>query len=547
MMTWGLAALIGAVVAGLLYRRDGAAGAPGRLLVRLLVLLRWVATTAVAAALLNAPLRRARPPAAAVALDVSASWTAGDDVERWQAATMLALSLASGRADALRLFGDSLRTAPIPEAPSDLTSRIRPVVEWALATGRPVHVVTDGWLDDPEWVVRLPVGSVVHRLEPPPRAAALLTALDAPSAAIAGDTLVAQVTIAAAALGAPERALTLTLDARPPQRLPLDAMGPYEARVVSVAIPLPAVSGMASLTARLLDGTATEDSLAVTIDVTGGAAAVVVSTAPDQDARFVVAALRAVRRGPVRAYWQVAKGGWRVDGTLAPADEATVRREAREARLLLLHGDTTVLGAPDALRNAGLILMSPPPAGDEFYPVAPPRSPLTEVLGGVPWDSLPPLDVAPVPTRAGDAEATVVETRRGRRFESRPAIRVADRATLGQRVVRIPAAGFWRWKSRGGRSAESYDALFGALIDWVGAAEGVRMDSVMLRASARRAREMARRAELRPRAPTVSSGPVGSGMVQGQSLGARGTWWLAALALAALSLEWVLRRRRGLR
>ncbi|MEY4608920.1 MAG: hypothetical protein RL625_1137 [Gemmatimonadota bacterium] len=541
MMTWGLAALAGTVLTVLLYRRTDLVGAP------LLVLLRWSAATAVVAALLDAPVRRAVPPAVVVALDVSASWTAAEDPDRWRAARALADSLTQGRAGELRLFGDSLRTAPIPEAPSDLTSRIRPVVEWALATGRPVHVITDGRLDDPEWVTRLPVGSVVHRLESPPRAAAHLTALEAPTLAITGDTISAQVTITADALGAPAQTLTLALEGRAAQRLALEAMAPYEPRIIPVPVALPPVNGLVTLTARLRDGTAAVDSLAVSIEITASAAAVAVSTAPDQDARFAVAALRAVRRGPVRAYWQVAKGIWREDGTLTPVEEATVRREAREARLLFLHGDTTLLGAPDALRNAGLLLMSPPPAGEEYYPTAPGRSPLAEALSGVPWDSLPPLDVAPATARAGEAEGTVVETRRARRGESRAAIRLADRTTIGQRVVRIPAAGFWRWKSRGGRSAESYDALFGALIDWAGATEGGASDSTARRASASRAREIARRAELRPRAPTVSSGPVGSGVVQGRPIGARGTWWLAALALAALSMEWVLRRRRGLR
>jgi hypothetical protein len=140
-----------------------------------------------------------------------------------------------------------------------------------------------------------------------------------------------------------------------------------------------------------------------------------------------------------------------------------------------------------------------------------------------------------------------VETRRGRRFESRTAIRVSEREAIGQRVVRIPAAGFWRWKSRGGRSAESYDALFGALFDWAGVESGDATDSVVARERAARSRESARRAERRPRPATVPDGPVGTGEVRGRPLGARGTWWLAALALAALSLEWGLRRRSGLR
>lgn len=540
MMTWGLAALLGVGLTVLLYRGEVPRGAI------VLPLLRWVAVTVVVAALLDAPLRRAVAPRPVVALDVSVSWLADDDDAAWRAARAVVDSLLDGHADALRLFGDSLRTAPIPDRPTDVGSRIRPVVEWALATGRPVQVVTDGRLDDPEWVARLPVGSTVHRIDRPARAAAVLTALDAPTAAPAGDTILAEVTVTADAAGAPPRQLTLGRDAQVIARRDLEALGPYETRVVSVPVPLGAVEGAVRLTARLLDGTNVTDSITVPMRITGGAAAVVISTAPDQDARYAVAALRAVRRGPVRAYWQVAKGVWRVDGTLAPVEEGVVRREAGEASLLLLHGDTAFLGAPGALRTAGLILMSPPPPGDEFYPVAPSSpSPLSDALSGLPWDSLPPLDVAL--TRASADEVTVVETRRGRRFESRVAIRAQERDAIGQRVVRIPAAGFWRWRSRGGRSAASYDALVGALVDWAGATPGEAADSIGTTDAAVWAREVARRAEQRPRAPTVASGPVGTGEVMGRSLGARGHWWLVALALAALSLEWMLRRRRGLR
>ena len=540
MMTWGLAALLGVGLTVLLYRGEVPRGAI------VLPLLRWVAVTVVVAALLDAPLRRAVAPRPVVALDVSVSWLADDDDAAWRAARAVVDSLLDGHADALRLFGDSLRTAPIPDRPTDVGSRIRPVVEWALATGRPVQVVTDGRLDDPEWVARLPVGSTVHRIDRPARAAAVLTALDAPTAAPAGDTILAEVTVTADAAGAPARQLTLGRDAQVIARRDLEALGPYETRVVSVPVPLGAVEGAVRLTARLLDGTNVTDSITVPMRITGGAAAVVISTAPDQDARYAVAALRAVRRGPVRAYWQVATGVWRVDGTLAPVEEGVVRREAGEASLLLLHGDTAFLGAPGALRTAGLILMSPPPPGDEFYPVAPSSpSPLSDALSGLPWDSLPPLDVAL--TRASADEVTVVETRRGRRFESRVAIRAQERDAIGQRVVRIPAAGFWRWRSRGGRSAASYDALVGALVDWAGATPGEAADSIGTTDAAVWAREVARRAEQRPRAPTVASGPVGTGEVMGRSLGARGRWWLVALALAALSLEWMLRRRRGLR
>src|SRR5919106_4447858 len=36
-------------------------------------------------------------------------------------------------------------------------------------------------------------------------------------------------------------------------------------------------------------------------------------------------------------------------------------------------------------------------------------------------------------------------------------------------MVTVAAAGFWRWRFRGGRGADAYDALWGSIFDWLAA------------------------------------------------------------------------------
>jgi hypothetical protein len=92
------------------------------------------------------------------------------------------------------------------------------------------------------------------------------------------------------------------------------------------------------------DGEARNDTLTLAFDVGDAPAAVFASGAPDYDARLLVGILRGTLATPVRAYYRVAPGQWRNEGSLAPVAEADVRRAAAGASLLVLHGDTAVLG-----------------------------------------------------------------------------------------------------------------------------------------------------------------------------------------------------------
>ena len=162
-----------------------------------LALLRFVAATLIVALLLAAPAGRATTQAADVALDASESWTRASDETAWKAGRD---SAAQARG-IVRRFGDSLRVAPRADPPSDRASRVRDVVDASTGSGRPVVIITDGELDEPEVLRGLPRGSrtiVIPRGDGPDAAVA---ALESPHALLAGDTVTARITIVSGAAG----------------------------------------------------------------------------------------------------------------------------------------------------------------------------------------------------------------------------------------------------------------------------------------------------------------------------------------------------------
>ncbi|HEX5581540.1 MAG TPA: hypothetical protein VFX39_08190, partial [Gemmatimonadaceae bacterium] len=190
MTSWLVAVAVGLVLAAVAYA--GRASARRAPLGALAALLRALAATLLVALLLDAPAGAARAPRPLVALDVSQSWTRGG-AETWRSARAEAERLAGGD---LLLVGDSARTGEPPERPADLASAARPAVERALATGRPLVLVTDGELDDAEVLERLPAGSEVRVGEPAAASDLAAVALDAPSAAVGGDTLALRARVA---------------------------------------------------------------------------------------------------------------------------------------------------------------------------------------------------------------------------------------------------------------------------------------------------------------------------------------------------------------
>jgi hypothetical protein len=339
------------------------------------------------------------------------------------------------------------------------------------------------------------------------------------------------------------------------------------------------------------------------LEVSPAAGAVLVSTSPDLDAREALALLRGALALPTRGFYRVAPGVWRQDGSLAPANEGEIRAIVRDAPLVVLHGDTAVFGPPRSATKGAIALFAPPPEGSaDWYATGAPPSPVSAALSAASWDSLPPLDVA------GDVPAgewVALETRRGRRFERRNAIvgREGNR-----RTVIVGASGFWRWRVRGGVGSDAFGALWGGLFDWLSggrtdaraavSADAVvhagdpirwrrgsgddsvvtvvlsrrgapaRVDSMTLRfttgdnivASAPRAQgvydvqtqggpavlAINPSRELYPRR-AVKSGAVGRGGSLSDVPRLRSMGWVYAVVIIALCVEWLVRRRLGLR
>ncbi|MDQ2766968.1 MAG: hypothetical protein M3Y30_07405 [Gemmatimonadota bacterium] len=566
-----------------------------------LAALRALAWIIVLALLFDAPAgpRRAVPPIAA--LDASVSWLRGGDTTRW----LRALTTARGASSEILLWGDSVRSGAPPALPRDVSTRALPLAERALAVGRPLVLITDGELDDPATLTSLPAGSRVDVIAHPPAIDAAAIALDAPRAVVAGDTLDFRVTVRAGERTVPGVTLSLVAGSAVIATMPIDSLpaglertftmhGRIEGAVRTVLL--------AAIVSAAGDVEHHNDTLATAVQVAPAAGAVLASTSPDFDARFLIPVLRGAVALPTRAYYRVAPGMWRQDGTLAAVSEASVRSALAEAPLAILHGDTALFGAPRAVTKGSLLLYVP--SADtvgEWYPAAAPSSPITSVLSGVPWDSLAPLSVS----SGVRGEWTGLLAAPARSTERRVAIAGSE---SGRRTVVVGASGLWRWAFRGGVSADAYATLWGGILDWLTAERpdpraALPADAIVRAGDRIRWRrgtgsdtlvrvELRRRGdpradtlalhfggpgalaesgpleagvyetrvnggasllivnasrELLPRRANVRTGAVGGAAPFGDQPRLRDYHWIYLLLLAALCAEWLLRRHFGLR
>jgi len=598
MLSWLFALAAGAAAAVLLYGRRLPNDAYGRSLVAM----RALAVALIVALLLDAPLGARVRPRPLVALDVSASWGQGGAARFAEG-----IARAQGTAGDLLLFGDSLRDGPAPERAADAASRVGPAVDRGAVLGRPLDVITDGLLDDPEALEMLPAGSKVEVLPAPDAVDAAVRSVELPATASPGDSIDVRALIASA--GAPVPAVTMTLkldDGATLATAPLGALPPWSEREWRARVRVPDRRDalvLRVITSAVGDAEHRNDTLTTVLDVRGGPAAVFASTAPDQDARFALDLMRGTMKYGVRGFLRVAPGQWREDGSLAHVEESLVRDALSRAPVAVLHGDTALFGAPRALTRGALALVAPPRDDEgEYFTERAGVSPLAPALSGVPWDSLPPIAVGPSPL---GTSWIALDARRARRFD--------DRAVIGgydapRRVAVLPVRGLWRWKFRGGRTADAFAALWGGVFDWLvqgGTDEraarvaspwmregepvtwrrGAVKDSVVhvrlrrdgtnadvnvtlrfadasgvatsppLAAGVWRATvpggatvfAVNPSAEWVPRRPIVSRAAVGGSAPAGVQPSMRAGWWWYALVLALLCAEWWMRRRVGLR
>lgn len=610
MLLWLFAVLVGLGAALLQYGRGVIAprAAP-------LAALRLLAAALLAALLLGAPAGRATATSPDVALDASESWlrgvtavTAGVGCRSWPAALDSAARLGRGR---WFRFGDSLRTDARATPPTDKASAVRPVADHAAATGRPVVVITDGELDDADALASLPAGSRTIVMRCPAAPDVAISTLDVPRSVLAGDTATVNVTLVAGPAGAPPGRLAVLLDDRQLGGIDFGSLAPFAELPLAVRV-VPGGAARAAVLRAIIhasgDREPRNDTLAVGVDVSRAPAALFVSTAPDYDAREAVAALRGVTSLPTRAYYRVAAGAWRSEGTLTRVDESTVRAAVADAPLVVLHGDTSVFGPPRAATHGALLLFAPPSVddGEWFASAAPPPSPLAGALAMLPFDSLPPLSVAAAMPRAD--WVGLLAHRGGAPGDRRPMLVGWD---APRHVAVLGTSGLWRWRFRGGTRADAYGTLMGTLYDWLAAGRadrravlpdvgalragapvrwrrGVTPDSVInatvtRRSATGRVHSLALRfpdggmvtessplpagvydvrttggaavlvvnqsRELVPRRPTVMTGSrtTGGSVAFGAAPRLRDRAWVFALVIGLLCAEWLLRRRAGMR
>jgi len=602
MLAWLIAIGVGAAVAIVQYGPS----VVGR--EALIALLRALSVTLLVALVLDAPLGWGHPARPLAALDVSASWRRQGDTALYAEARRRVTRVGG---DSTVVFGDSARDGAPGVLPADRRSDVRSAVDRILAAGRPAVIITDGELDDAAALAALPSGSRIEVLSHPPAVDLAVQSLDAPRDVVSGDTMSIRVTVAAGGLPTPPGTLTIRFDDRTLAARPLAALAARGERTETVRLVVSAPDGTGVLRAIVTvpgDREPRNDTLATTLEVSRAAGAVFVSTAPDYDARYALDVLRGAVALPTRGFFRVAPGVWRVDGTLAAIAEADVRRAAADAPLVVLHGDTAILGAPRDVTRGSLALLPTvdvTPAGvGEWYAAPPPASPLSAAIAATPWDSLPPIDVSPAAPVSGGWVG--LRAARARRYETRA---VVEGSASGRRVVVVQASGLWRWRFRGGVAADAYAALWGGIFDWLAAerpdaraaipADGVvrsgepirwrrgvtadsdvrvvlvprdgsAADSMMLRFGASATVESPSRPsgvydvasaggasvlvvnpsrEWLPDRPVVAAGAIGGAdaAIGGGAPRLRGAWWVYLLVVTALCAEWLGRRRLGLR
>jgi len=343
----------------------------------------------------------------------------------------------------------------------------------------------------------------------------------------------------------------------------------------------------------------------VTVAPTPG---VVLLAAPaDWDSRFLYRALRDVAQLPVRGYARLYGDQWRSMSDLSAVGADRVRQAARGADLLILKGDPGSMAEGSGARGiwrwpSGETGATPIPG--DWYLSGAEVSPIAGAFLGQPVDSFPPAtQLTPVEPASGDWIGLTAQL--GRRGAARPA--VTGRQEGRVRSVSVAADGLWRWAFRGGASEQSYRTwvasttswlLGGAdsargiaspirpvvqngrqlVFEWTGrgaavaspvvwtGAEGPRADTLRFdgagRASVRLPPGQYRYRfagggggtvaveeysdELLPSPATLTSRSARVPRPEGRTA-ARDWLWLFGICVVALSIEWLARRRLGLR
>jgi len=516
-----------------------------------------------------------------------------------------ALSLAR-REGIPRLTG----AAPGDTMPTGGHSLLGPALAAASAGSGRIVVVTDGEIEDASEIPRDVLESATIRVLPRRVVPDLaVTRVDGSTRLSVGDSLRLAVEVAAFHKAGGRRVGVVAREGSRVW-LRGDVLVPETGTArLELAGPLPPVDPGDHVLTIAIDSAGDAESrddarlLVITVAPTPGI--VLLASPPTWESRFLLPALREVSGLPVRGYGRLEAGRWRRLGSLAPSSGAEVGDAVRRADLVISLGDVADLTRGARARGRWRWLGSGPGASDpgDWYLSATGEGPFAGGLAGLPIDSLPPA-TALVRVTPAPGGWTALNAQAGRRGASRPA--AVGRDSAGVRTLDFAADGLWRWAFTGGMAEQAYRSLIAGAVSWLleggeradgsfriarpvvqrgrpvvferaGAAAagpvevrfegpgGTRTDTLrfdgagkaelLLSPGTWRYRSAGAggtvaveefSAEWLPRAPTIAAREaVVTTETARQSL--RDQLWLFGVAVVGFAVEWVARRRRGMR
>jgi hypothetical protein len=366
-------------------------------------------------------------------------------------------------------FGDE---RPPDDTAARGRSLLEPALVSALASGRPVTVVSDGEIEDAGAIPADLLRQADVVLFPRPDSVDVAFAdLSGPERVTAGDTAEFAFQIRATPGFHSD---SLRLELREGGRLILRrnvTLQPGTERHGTLPLPTAGLGAGEHLITAALAGAGDHEprddarQWLFTVDATPGL--VLAASPPDFDSRALYRALKDVAHLPVRGFVRLEPGRWRDIATLKPVAESEVRQAADRADILVAKG-----GVKDLVQGArarGLLRWSSGEAGEslidgDWYLSAQQGGPLAGALYGFPLDSFPPATrMATLPVSEGDW--TALSGQLGRRGAERPAL--IGHVAGNRREIVVAVDGLWRWAFRGGSSEAAYRSLVGASVSWL--------------------------------------------------------------------------------
>jgi hypothetical protein len=368
-----------------------------------------------------------------------------------------------------RRFGDERVSSD--SVPTRGRSLLAPALLAASVSDRPVIVVTDGEIEDaadlpPDLLAR----SGVRVFPRPVRPDLAITALSGPARVTAGDSIPLDIQIEAVGDSAPHTvAIEVTTGStRLGSRSVRLRNGAGQGHIVLASGSIgPGDHLLRVALARWTDAEPRTDARLHLVSVAPTPGVVLLAGPADWDSRFLYRTLREVAQLPVRGYVRLDAERWRTMADLKPVPAEQVRQAARRADLLILKGALGGLAEGSLARG----IWSWPAgqgrdsalAGD-WYLTPSDASPLAGAFLGQPVDSFPPA-IQLWPFQAGPGAWVALNAQWGRRGSPRPAVVGWESGRV--RRVGVAVDGLWRWAFRGGSSEQSYRALVAGTASWL--------------------------------------------------------------------------------